>query len=372
MQRRILITGGAGFIGSHLADELLAHGYTVRVLDNLTEQVHGKAAKRPGYLDSRVELLIGDVRDPAAVDQALEGVTSVVHLAAAVGVGQSMYQIREYTEINNLGTAVLLDRIGERKLDRLVVASSMSVYGEGSYVSEAGVRFENVERSLPELKRGVWDPTAEGGVALQPVSTREAKPPMLTSVYALSKYDQERLCLMVGRARGIPTVALRLFNTYGPRQALSNPYTGVLAIFASQLLNGRAPQIFEDGQQRRDFVNVRDVARAFRLALESERAPFHAINIGSGVSISVAEVARRLSTALQRPRISAEITGKYRVGDVRHCFADISRARELLGFQPEVGLAQGLEVLVAWLKGAEAVDRSEVARRELELRGLTL
>ena len=305
MSNRVLITGGAGFIGSHVADELLSRGYSVRALDNLSPQVHGPNAKRPSYLDERVELQIGDVRRPEAVARALESVDAVIHLAAAVGVGQSMYQMRGYMDVNSVGTATLLEQLTSRKVRRLVVASSMSIYGEGRYESASGVTCDDVARAAADLKAGVWDPKSATGERLTPVPTPEAKLPLLNSVYALSKFDQERMCLMFGAAYGVPTVALRLFNTYGPRQALSNPYTGVLAIFASRLLNGKPPVVFEDGQQRRDFVSVHDVARAFALALTSDAAVSHAINIGSGQSIPIIEVARRLAQVMRLPQTSA-------------------------------------------------------------------
>lgn len=372
MLKRILITGGAGFIGSHLTDELLARGHSVRILDNLSPQVHGERAGRPDYLDARAELVVGDVRDPARVEGALDGVDAVVHLAAAVGVGQSMYRIREYVDVNAVGTAVLLEAIAKRPVKKLVVASSMSIYGEGSYESASeGRTVDDAERSLERLQNGQWDPVDANGAPLVPLPTNETKRPGLSSVYALSKYDQERLCLMFGQAYRIPTVALRLFNTYGPRQALSNPYTGVLAIFASRLLNGRPPLVYEDGRQRRDFVNVKDVARAFRLALESERAQGHAINVASGRSVSIGELAQRLADVLGQ-RHPAVLAGKYRVGDVRHCFADIERARALLGFEPAVELDAGMRELAGWLAGARAVDRSEQAQEELRARGLAV
>jgi dTDP-L-rhamnose 4-epimerase len=372
MQRRVLVTGGAGFIGSHLADELLAHGYRVRALDNLSVQVHGPSRARPQYLDSRVELVVGDVRDAGDVRAALEGVDWVVHLAAAVGVGQSMYQIREYTEINAVGTAVLLEELSRRPPRRLVVASSMSIYGEGRYRDAQGAIHDAVERPFFALKRGDWEPRSEQGSELTPVPTPEDKPPCLSSVYALSKFDQERMSLVVGRAYGIATVALRFFNTYGPRQALSNPYTGVLAIFASRLLNGNRPLVFEDGHQRRDFVSVYDVVSACRLALESEAAVGSAINVGSGRSVSIGEIARRLASILRCPSLAPEVTNRYRVGDIRHCFADIGRARALLGYEPLVELDRGLERLGHWLRAEKPVDRTEAARRELEQRGLTV
>ena len=269
MSRRVLVTGGAGFIGSHLAAELLAHGYAVRVLDNLSPQVHGPARHAPSYLDPRVELMVGDVRDPEAVRRALHGMDAVYHLVAAVGVGQSMYRIAEYTAVNNVGTAVLLEALIEKRVGRLVVASSMSIYGEGLYRGPDGEAREAAERSVEALKAGEWEVRGPAGEPLAPAPTPETKAPCLASVYALSKYDQERMCLMIGRAYEIPTVALRFFNVYGPHQALSNPYTGVMAIFATRLLNGKPPVLYEDGLQQRDFVSVYDVARACRLAFEA-------------------------------------------------------------------------------------------------------
>src|SRR4051812_11760018 len=260
--KRILITGGAGFIGSHLADELLACGHRVRALDCLNEQVHGASRERPSYLSNDVELIAGDVRDPELVRRSLIDVDAVYHLAAAVGVGQSMYEIAHYTSVNNLGTAVLLEALLERRVERLGVASSMSIYGEGLYRTADGQTATAVERSLEQLQAGAWDPRSMEGEALSPLPTPESKPPSLSSVYALSKFDQERLCLMTGRAYGIPTVALRFFNVYGPRQALSNPYTGVLAIFAARLLNNGPPPIYEDGLQRRGVVHGPPLGRA--------------------------------------------------------------------------------------------------------------
>jgi dTDP-L-rhamnose 4-epimerase len=371
MKKNILVTGGAGFLGSHLADELLSQGYFVRVLDNLAPQVHGEQGVRPQYLNSDVELVVGDIRDADAVRAALAGVDAVFHFAALVGVGQSMYEIARYTDVNNVGTAVLLEALVARPVERLIVASSMSIYGEGLYRATDGRVVVGRERSREQLKAGAWELRDANGDLLEPVPTPEWKAAALPSVYALSKFDQERLCLMLGEAYGISTVAMRFFNAYGTRQALSNPYTGVLAIFASRLLNGKPPLIFEDGEQRRDFVSVRDVARACRLALEAPAAPGRAFNVGSGRSYSVREVAERMASVLGKA-IEPEITGEYRVGDVRHCFPDIGLARELLGYEPEVTLEDGLGELAAWLEGQIAVDRVEQARNELAARGLTL
>jgi dTDP-L-rhamnose 4-epimerase len=248
----------------------------------------------------------------------------------------------------------------------------MSIYGEGRYRDSGGGVHDEVTRSVTDLKQGRWEPRVEGATSLEPVPTPEQKRPMLSSVYALSKYDQEQLCLMVGRAYGISTVALRFFNTYGPRQALSNPYTGVLAIFASRILNGKPPLVFEDGKQLRDFVSVHDVARACRLALESERAAFRAINVGSGRASGIVELGTKLARVLGRPELLPEVTRKYRVGDIRHCFSDIQLASELLQYSPQVSLEEGMLELGNFLKAETPLDRSEVARDELEARGLTL
>jgi dTDP-L-rhamnose 4-epimerase len=267
---------------------------------------------------------------------------------------------------------VLLEALAERPVERLVVASSMSIYGEGLYRTPEGIVTPGHERTLRQLKQGDWEVRSDAGEPLTPMPTPESKTPVLASVYALSKYDQERMCMIVGKAYDIPTVALRFFNVFGTRQALSNPYTGVLAIFASRLLNGSPPLIFEDGYQQRDFVSVHDVAQACRLALEARRAPGEVFNVGSGRHYTVREIAERMATVLDRRDLLPEITGQYRVGDIRHCFADISRARQLLGYGPSVTLEKGLVELASWLDGQVATDRVADARAELVARGLTL
>ncbi|MDB4954408.1 MAG: family NAD(P)-dependent oxidoreductase [Myxococcales bacterium] len=369
MSRRVLITGGAGFIGSYVAEELNARGNSVRVLDSLVPQVHGSDRQRPAYLTSDVELIEGDVRDPADVRRALDGVDAVFHFAARVGVGQSMYEIGEYTSVNTFGTAVLLEALIERPVQRLIIASSMSIYGEGLYRDEREQLHDHVRRTPAQLAQSQWEPITPDGRRLSPMPTPEAKPPTLASVYALSKYDQERMCLMVGEAYKIPAIALRFFNVYGPRQALSNPYTGVLANFAARFLNGKPPLVFEDGRQRRDFVHVRDVARACRLALDVEAAAGGVFNIGSGRALTIVEVADRMARVLGR-EIAPEITGQYRSGDIRHCTADIGHARRVLGYQPLVNFDDGLAELADWLATQQVADRGDVMRSELESRGL--
>lgn len=372
MGRHVLITGGAGFIGSHLARELLAQGYRVRVLDNLSPQVHGKSGNRPDYLEEDAELTVGDVRDADAVKRALKNIDAVYHFAAAVGVGQSMYEIANYTSINNMGTAVLLEALIDKPVERLIIASSMSIYGEGLYRAPDGSIASGLDRSLSQLRAHDWEVRDANGDVLEPIPTPETKTPSLASVYALSKYDQERLCLITGRAYNIPTVALRFFNVYGPHQALSNPYTGVLAIFASRLLNDSAPMIFEDGNQKRDFVHVKDVARACRLALEVPDAAGRVLNVGSGNSYTVREIAQRIATVMGKEELKPEITGKYRVGDIRHCYADITQARKLLGYQPQVDFEDGMSELAQWLETQTADDRVAQARTELDKRGLAI
>ncbi|HEX4749518.1 MAG TPA: NAD-dependent epimerase/dehydratase family protein [Bryobacteraceae bacterium] len=367
----VLITGGAGFIGSHVASELLHSGYHVRVLDSLVTQVHGDNPGRPNYLNKNVEFILGDIRNPEIVDKALKGVEAVYHFAALVGVGQSMYQVAEYTSVNNLGSALLLERVVKSSVRKLVVASSMSVYGEGLYVTADGKPYPFAHRTAAQLKAHEWEMITPDGVPLQPVATPETKQPSLASIYALSKYDQEQMCLIVGRAYGIPTVALRFFNAYGPFQSLSNPYTGVLAIFASRLLNRKRPMIFEDGEQLRDFVSVYDIAQACRLALEVGAAQDMVFNVGSGQMTGVGDVARKLARVLGI-NIEPEITGTYRVGDIRNCFPDISRARSVLGYKPKMTLENGMRDLAGWLEQQTAPDRFNEMQEELVSRGLVV
>lgn len=372
MQRKILITGGAGFIGSHVADELLKYGYKVRVLDNLSPQVHGLKGSKPEYLSREIEFIYGDVRDPVIVEKSLEGVEAVYHFAAAVGVGQSMYEIERYTSVNNLGTAVLLEGLIKQPVRRLIVASSMSIYGEGLYKTSSGEISPEVERTLEQLKAGVWELYDKQGNILYPVPTPESKRPSIASIYALSKYDQEQMSLITGKAYNIPVVALRFFNVYGTRQSLSNPYTGVLAIFGARYLNNRKPLIFEDGNQKRDFVSVYDVARACRLAMEIPNAIGQVFNIGSGVAYTVSEIAEKLAYALSKENLHPVIQAKYRIGDIRHCFADITLARQILGYKPQISLEDGLAELTGWLEGQVAFDQADIANSELDERGLRI
>jgi dTDP-L-rhamnose 4-epimerase len=361
-------------VGSHLVDALLARGDTVRIFDNLDPQVHGAAQRKPEWVPADAEFVQADVRDADALKAALKDVDLVYHLAAAVGVGQSMYQVADYTAVNTLGTANLLQALVDDRgaVERVVVASSMSIYGEGRYTRPDGREPRVNTRSLDQLRRHEWELRDPDGVELAPAPTDEAKPLDSTSIYALTKADQEKMVLMIGGAYGIPSVALRFFNIYGPRQALSNPYTGVAAIFSSRLLNGEAPLIFEDGEQRRDFVSVHDIVRALLLAAEEDAAVGKAFNVGSGRAVTVREVAGTLARVLGA-EVEPEVTGKYRVGDIRNCYADISLAREVLGYEPRVTFEQGMEELVGWLQEQERPRSGiEAHAAELAARGLTL
>jgi dTDP-L-rhamnose 4-epimerase len=372
VRERVLITGGAGFIGSHLADLLLSSGREVMAYDNLDPQVHGHA-QRPVYLAPEVELLYGDVRDADKLAPHLRRADVVVHFAAAVGVGQSMYEIRRYTDVNALGVATLLQLLADDrgKVRKLLVASSMSIYGEGAYqCPEHGLVAPRL-RPAEQLAAREWDMRCPRcGAAVEPLPTAEEKPLYPTSVYAVNKRDHEELCLAVGAAHRIPTVALRFFNVYGSRQALSNPYTGVAAIFCARLRNGNRPLVYEDGGQSRDFVHVSDVARACLLALESPGADGEAINIGTGRQVPVLDLAGILAAALDRPHLSPTLTNLYRAGDIRHCFAEITKAGRLLGYTPRVALEDGLGELVEWVPDQRAVDRVLRAAEELAARQL--
>ncbi len=373
MKTLALITGGAGFIGSHLADLLLANGYRVRVLDSLDPQVHGPNRERPEYLSREVELVVGDIRDHEAVAGALEGVEVLVHFAAAVGVGQSMYEISRYVSVNSLGAAVVLEEALKRRdrISRMLVAGSMSAYGEGAYrCGNCGPVTPGL-RPPEQLARHEWEvrcPFCDGVCA--PVPTPESKPLAPTSVYAVGKRDHEEMFLSVGDAYGIPTTALRFFNVYGERQALSNPYTGVGAIFASRLINGNSPVIFEDGAQSRDFIHVKDLTRGCLAALSNPGAAGRVFNLGTGDQTTILQAGRAIAEELGREEIPFTVRNQFRAGDIRHCYADVSLAESELGFKAEIPFSTGVRELCRWVKGRTAVDMVDRATEELAERGL--
>jgi dTDP-L-rhamnose 4-epimerase len=371
---RILVTGGAGFIGSHLVERLVAGGREVRVLDSLEPQAHPDGA---AYRNDGAEYVEGSVLDAGVVASALDGIDAVVHLAAQVGVGQSMYELERYVADNCRGTAILLEQLLplRERIGGLVVASSMSIYGEGQYACDGcGTDDAEAARSVERLEARLWEPLcARCGGELRPVLTTERKRIRPESVYAVTKRDQEDLCLVFGRAYGVRTTALRFFNVYGPRQTLANPYTGVAAIFASRLLAGEAPLVFEDGLQTRDFVHVADVARAIELALITETARDAALNIGTGTPTTILDVARVLAAELASSR-EPEIAERFRHGDIRHCLADPRAAEENLGFRAEIAFAAGMRELAAWLdeESPPFDDRVATSTAELAERGLVL
>ena len=373
MTERVLVTGGAGFIGSHLVDALIERGHDVVVLDSLVAQVHGSDAARPDHLHPAAELVQADVRDRDALSAQLARCSVVFHEAASVGVGQSMYDVVDYVTVNVVGTATLCELLarGEHAVRKVLVASSMSNYGEGAYDCEVDGRRNLRPRPLAQLQAKDWELRCDlCGRSVEPAPTDEEKPMRPTSVYATTKRDQEELVLNVCGAYDIPAVALRYFNIYGTRQSLSNPYTGVAAIFSSRMLNGEAPLVFEDGLQSRDFTHVSDVVQANLLAMERPDADGQVLNVGTGVQTTMLDLIRLLGEGLGVDTLKPEILGRFREGDIRHCYSDITRISSLLGFRPSVKLESGVGELAAWAREQRAVDRAETAMSELEARGL--
>ncbi len=374
--KRILVTGGAGFIGSHLVDILVKKRYKVVVFDNLEPQVHPDGL--PEYYNLKARFIRGDVRKKRQLKDAVADVDAVVHLAAAVGVGQSQYQIAKYVESNIQGTANLLDVLANEKhsVKKVVVASSMSIYGEGLYecgrcgMIKPPLRDFDMPVSVPSPP-GYWEPKCPScrGI-LKPVPTSEETPLVSNSIYAVSKKEQEEMVLLIGKTYGMPSVALRFFNVYGPRQSLSNPYTGVSAIFLSRIKNHNPPVVYEDGLQSRDFIWVGDIADACILALEKEEANYQVFNVGSGKPISIVGIANLLIDLLGVKDVTPEVTYGFRKGDVRHCFADTRKIKKMLGFEPKVSFEDGLRKLISWSKTAKAEDKFLKASSELKKRNL--
>jgi dTDP-L-rhamnose 4-epimerase len=367
----VLVTGGAGFIGSHLVDALVKDGHRVRILDSLADEVHGGVV--PPHLNPNAEFIHGSVCDPEIVESAMDGIEAVFHLAAELGLGRSMYQVRRFVTGNDLGTAVLLEELIKRKaqVKKLIVASSMSLYGEGpNYCAKCDATTFPELRADAQLSQKKWEFECQVcGSTLDALPTPEDKPLNPTSVYAVGKQVQEQYSLIIGRAYGIPTVAFRYFNVYGPRQALSNPYTGACAIFSSRLLNDQAPLVYEDGGQTRDFVSVHDIVQANLLALNSSAADYQVLNVGTGRATTIRFIAEVIARGLGK-NIEPEVTGQFREGDIRHCIADISKVRNLLGYEPKVTLEDGLAELLDWVGGQQADDRLQAATAELAAHSL--
>ena len=370
---KILLTGGAGFIGSHTTDLLLKHGYHVSVLDNLEPQVHGRTKKLPDYINSDATFIHGDIRDRVLLDDLIPDVDAVIHLAAMVGVTQSMYKIQQYVDVNAQGTANLLDVLAneEHKVRKLIIASSNTIYGEGKYYCETcSIAVYPSLRNDQQMRAMQWAQLCSVcGSPLIPISTDEEKPAYPTTIYAMTKRLQEEMCLLTGKTYGIPTVALRYFNVYGSRQALTNPYTGVLSSFISRIRSIKPPLIFEDGNQTRDFTHVTDIVNANLFALETSQTDYGVFNIGTGTATSIFQIANTL-IELFGVQLIPDIIKKHRTGDIRHCYADISKIQKI-GFNPRVGLFDGLKETINWAYGQESVeDNAESAIKELREHGL--
>jgi dTDP-L-rhamnose 4-epimerase len=368
--KKILVTGGAGFIGSHLVDELVKRNYEVIVIDSIDKQVHTDGI--PEYINLKARYIFEDIRKKKTLEEIVKEVDYIFHFAAKVGVGQSQYQIREYVDVNITGTANLLDILVNKKnnVKKLIVASSMSIYGEGLYRCEKCGNVKPELRNFKEEKIDDWEPKCpfcNGNII--PVPTPETLQIKPNSIYAITKKEQEEMSLLIGKTYNIPVVSLRFFNVYGPRQSLSNPYTGVCAIFLSRIKNDKPPVIFEDGLQTRDFIWVGDIVKACILSMEKESANYEIFNVGSGKPISIFEIANLLIKLLAKD-LKPEITYKFRKGDVRHCYADISKIKEKIGFEPETTLEEGLKKLIEWAKETKAVDKFEKAHQELKRKGL--
>ena len=369
---KVLVTGGCGFIGSHTVDLLINQGYNVTILDNLEPQVHGENAKIPDYMDKKAKVIRDDFRNRELLKKTIQDVDAVIHLAAMVGVGQSMYEIERYVETNTGGSAMLLDQVanGKHNLKKLVVASSMSIYGEGKYYCQkCAVDVYPGLRNERALKNKQWDPFCpKCHSPLTPKPTDEEKPLIPTSIYAMTKHHQEEMFLLVGKTYGVPAVALRYFNAFGSRQALSNPYTGCAAIFSSRIINNKPPYVFEDGNQTRDFIHVKDVAQANVCALESSSANYEAINVGTGSPTTIKGLAETLAELYGKRKLKPQISEEYRKGDVRHCYADIRKAKKLMNFTASISLFEGLKELKDWSETQEgsAQELFDKAFRELK------
>jgi dTDP-L-rhamnose 4-epimerase len=370
--KKVLITGGAGFIGSFIVDALVERGYEVTVFDNLEPQVHD--GKTPNYLNPQARFVSGDIRDYDALKTVVKGAEAIFHEAAMVGVGQSMFQVRKYVDVNSSGTGNLLDILANEahSVQKLIVASSMSIYGEGLYQTKDGRIVEAGERAEADLQKKRWecyDPKT--GEPLKPCPTPETKEPRVSSIYAITKKNQEEQVMVFGKAHQLPVVALRYFNTYGPRQSLNNPYTGVAAIFLNRLKCGQPILVFEDGEQQRDFVSVHDIVQANLLALEKREADYEVFNVGSGQPISINALADVVMKEYGK-QVSKDVVGKYRKGDIRHCYADITKIRKRLGFEPRITMADGMRELIAASENEACEEKADFRMDYLTKRKLVI
>lgn len=374
--KNVLISGGAGFIGSNLALRLISQGYCVTVLDNLSEQVHGSEVEKSFLYNSikdKVTFIKGDVRDRNDWEKALAGQNAVIHLAAETGTGQSMYEILKYSEVNIGGTALLLDILAKKQHDikKIIVASSRAIYGEGRYRCPRHGEVYPLTRREDDLRNGNFECRCNDcGESVQLLSTSENAKTNANSIYGITKYVQEQMVIIAGKAMNIPAVAFRYQNVFGPGQSLSNPYTGILSIFSTQIMNNNEINIFEDGKESRDFVYIDDVVTATILGLENERADFNVYNVGTGIPTDVLHIAQKL-VELYSSKTGINITGNYRTGDIRHNFADLTKIKNDLGFAPEFDFDKGIIQFVEWVRLQEVkTDKYSESIKELKLRGL--
>lgn len=368
--KRILVTGGAGFIGSHLVDRLIFQGYRVRVLDNLTHQVH--QGKLPNYLNEKAEFLKGDLTNQRDIERAIDSIDAIYHQAAVVGVGQSMYKIKHYTKNNTMGTAILLDHLANSKhrVKRIIIASSMSSYGEGLYKCKTCGKIRPPLRMDQQMSKKNWELHCQNcNRILTPIRIPETENFKCNSIYAVTKQSQEDMMMIFGKAYEIPITSLRYFNVYGPRQSLSNPYTGVAAIFLSRLRNNKQPVVYEDGLQTRDFISVYDIVNANTACLENEKSFGKVFNLGTGNPITIKALAEILADILSK-KIAPKITQEFRSGDVRHCIADIELIKNTLNWQPKWSFEQGLKDLIKWGEKIKAKDLFSQASKKLKTKGL--
>jgi len=373
--KNILITGGAGFIGSNLTKKLVSKGYNVTILDNLSKQIHGENQDSELYQSIKdiSTFIFGDVCNKSDWIKSLQGQDAVIHLAAETGTGQSMYEITRYNDVNILGTSHLLNILANEShsIQKMVIASSRSIYGEGKYLCEKdGIVFPN-ERNDTDMAKGLFEPICNNcKEELSLISTDENSKIHPSSIYGITKQQQEQMILLMGKSLGIPAVALRYQNVYGPGQSLSNPYTGILSIFSTRMLNGNDIDIYEDGEESRDFVFINDVVDATVLALEKEEANHQIFNVGSGVATTVNQVANSLKECYNS-NVNISISGKYRLGDIRHNYADLSKIKEALGFSPKFDFNSGISEFVKWVKTQEIKeDKYESSIEELKEKGL--
>ncbi len=362
---KAVVSGGCGFIGSHLVDKLVEEGYEVVVYDNLEEQVH--QGKKPSYLNKDAQYIYGDIRDYDLFKSLLIDTDYIFHFASMVGVGQSQYEVRKYTDVNELGIANLWDILvnNKNRVKKIVVSASMSSYGEGLYNCDNCGKVKPSLREESQLKEKDWNLHCPKCLSvLSPVATTEDTPLVPNSIYALGKKVQEEMSLIMGKTYNIPVTSLRFFNVYGSRQSLSNPYTGVCAIFMSRIKNDKPPFVFEDGKQSRDFISVKDIVRAAVAAIKKSESDYKICNLGNGKPLSIESVALELSKLFNKD-IEPYIPGGYRKGDVRHCYASIENAKKYLGWEPKIDFNSGLKELIEWAKSEPAFDKFDKAFDEL-------